>query len=117
MPTFLVRIELHPSDPDQSNSAVHGAMAGAGFARIYRDALGVRHHLPSFAYCITTPGTAESIREVAMSAVNTVATKFMILVVEARHIAVSGLVRVTENLPRPVVSALDALHLASPTSG
>ena len=33
MSTFIVRIELHPSDPDQAISAVHAAMERAGFAR------------------------------------------------------------------------------------
>jgi hypothetical protein len=100
MSTFIVRIELHPSDKEQAYSAVHGAMEAAGFSRIYRDSEGVRHHLPASEYCLTEPSPVEAIRDRAAAAVGKVTTHFMLLVSETSRIAIAGLVPVVEkNLP------------------
>jgi hypothetical protein len=104
--TFIVRVELHPSDPDQAYHAVHAAMERAGFSRIFRDQDGLRYHLPTSEYCITAGGTASTIRDLARNAAGNVTTQFMLLVSDARRIAFSGLVPVTEHqraLPPPTV--------------
>ena len=40
-------------------------MAAVGFARIYTHSDGLRYHLPASEYCITTKGTAETVRDLA----------------------------------------------------
>jgi hypothetical protein len=103
--TFIVRVELHPSDPEQASSALHAAMERAGFSRIFRDQDELRYHLPTGEYCITAAGTASTIRDLARNAAGGVTTQFMLLVSDARRIAFSGLVPVVENLRRePVVT-------------
>ena len=100
MSTFIVRIELHPSDKEQAYSAVHDAMKHAGFSRIYRDDDGLRYHLPSSEYCITSASSVEVIRDLARTAAGKVTTLFMLLVIDAKRIAIAGLVPVNEaNLP------------------
>ena len=96
MSTFIVRIELHPSDKEQAYSAVHDSMEDAGFSRIYRDHDGRRYHLPASEYCITATSTAEAIRDLAASAAGKVTSLFMLLVSDARNIAIAGLVPVKE---------------------
>ncbi len=96
MTTFIVRLELHPSDQEQAYSAVHGAMELAGFSRIYRDHDGARYHLPSSEYCITSTSSAESIRDLAAAAAGKVTTLFMLLVSDTTRIAFAGLVPVKE---------------------
>lgn len=107
MSTFIVRIELHPSDKEQAYSAVHDSMQNAGFARIYRDYDGIRYHLPASEYCIDSTGSAESIRDLAASAAGKITTLFMLLVSDATRIAIAGLVPVKEAL-LPVVQALQS---------
>ena len=102
MSTFIVRVELHPSDKEQSYSAVHDAMSDAGFGRIYRDATGLRFHLPSSEYCITSEAAVETIRDRAAEAAGKITSLFMILVSEASHVAIAGLVPVREIL-RPAL--------------
>jgi hypothetical protein len=110
MTTFIVRIELHPSDKDQAISAVHDSMKSAGFSRIYRDYDGIRYHLPSSEYCIALNSTAEAVRDIAAAAATRVTTHFMILVSETARIAIGGLVPVKEAIapeaqtPRPPVA-------------
>ena len=108
MSKFIVRLALHPSDKDQAHSAIHDAMAKAGFSRIYRDYDGVRYHLPDFEYCITLPSSAEAIRDLVETAARKVTTHFMTLVSETTRIAIAGLVPVKETtLPaEPAASAL-----------
>ena len=102
MSTFIVRIELHPSDQEQAYSAVHDAMQAAGFSRIYRDGHGHRYHLPSSEYCITTADSVEAVRDLAAGAANRVTTLYMLLVSQTTHIAIGGLVPVREaSLPAP----------------
>ncbi len=96
MTTFIVRLELHPSDQERAYSAVHDAMALAGFSRIYRDRDGARYHLPSCEYCLNSSGSAESVRDLAAAAATKVSTLFMVLVSETTHIAIAGLVPVKE---------------------
>jgi hypothetical protein len=92
MSTFIVRIELHPSDKEQAYSAVHDAMSAAGFSRTYRDYDGAQYHLPPSEYCIISPGSAESIRDLAAATVGRVTTLSMVLVSETTRIAIAGLV-------------------------
>jgi hypothetical protein len=96
MSTFIVRIELHPADKEQAYSAVHDAMEGAGFSRIYRDRDGVRYHLPAAEYCIMSASSVEAIRDLAAAAAGKVTTLFMLLVSETKQIALAGLVPVKE---------------------
>jgi hypothetical protein len=96
MSTFIVRIELHPSDQLQEYSAVHDAMAAAGFSRIYRDRDGLRYHLPASEYCIKSARSVEAIRDLAATAAGKVTSLFMLLVSETTRIATMGLVRVRE---------------------
>jgi hypothetical protein len=96
MSTFIVRVELHPSDPEQAYSAVHDAMQAAGFSRIYHDHHGHRYHLPASEYCITSANSAEAIRDLAALAAGKVTTMFMLLVSETTRIAIAGLVPVKE---------------------
>jgi hypothetical protein len=96
MSTFIVRIELHPSDKEQAYSAVHDAMASVGFSRIYRDADGHRYHLPSSEYCIVSTNSAEAVRDLADAAARKVTSLFMLLVSETTRIVVAGLVPVKE---------------------
>jgi len=96
MSTFIVRIELHPSDKEQAYSAVHDAMTSAGFSRIYRDDGGLRHHLPTGEYCMTANSSAEVIRDLARGAAQKVTTLFMLLVSDTTRIASAGLVPVKE---------------------
>jgi hypothetical protein len=96
MSTFIVRIELHPSDKAQAYSAVHDAMAHAGFSRIYQHADGLRYHLPASEYCVTSVSSAEAIRDLAAAATQKVTTHFMVLVSETTSIAIGGLVPVKE---------------------
>ena len=84
-------------------------MENAGFARIYRDYDGVRYHLPASEYCITSAGSAETIRDLAAAAAGKITTLFMLLVSDTTRIAIAGLVPVKEVLvparPVPVVSS------------
>ena len=107
MSTFIIRVELHPSDQEQAYSAVHDAMKNAGFSRVYRHDDGRRYHLPASEYCITGAGSAETMRDLAASAVGKVSTLFMILVSETTRIAIAGLVPVGEVIvpaERPVMT-------------
>jgi hypothetical protein len=102
MSTFIVRIELHPSDKEQAYSAVHDAMLQAGFSRIYQNHEGVRYHLPSSEYCIKSGSSAEAIRDLAAAATGRVTTLFMLLVTETTRIVTAGLVVVNDAaLPVP----------------
>jgi hypothetical protein len=113
MSTFIVRIELHPSDKEQAYSAVHDAMEAAGFSRMYRDSGGTRYHLPASEYCITVAGSVESIRDRAAAAAGKVTTLFMLLVSETTKIAIVGLVPVIEaNLPTAKPSPVMAVKAA-----
>jgi hypothetical protein len=94
MSTFIVRIELHPADQEQDYSAVHAVMEQAAFSRIYRADDGVRYHLPSSEYCISTVSTVEEILEQARHAARKITSQFMVLVSETTKIAVAGLVPV-----------------------
>lgn len=96
MATFIVRIELHPSDQEQAYSAVHDSMASAGFSRVYRHADNVRYHLPASEYCIVSTSSAEAIRDLAAAATAKVTTHFMLLVSETTRIAIAGLVPLQE---------------------
>ncbi len=96
MSTFIVRLELHPSDKEQNYSAVHRSMESQGFSRIYTDPNGVRFHLPSSEYCINATGSADSIRDLARGAASKITSLFMILVSETKQISSSGLVPVKE---------------------
>lgn len=98
MSTFIVRIELHPSDKEKAYSAVHDAMQAAGFSRIYQDRDGFRYHLPSSEYCINSTNSAETIRDLAAAATGKVTTPFMLLVSETTRIASAGLVPVKDAL-------------------
>lgn len=112
MSTFIVRIELHPSDPEPAYSAVHDSMASAGFSRIYRDYDGRRYHLPASEYCIMTVSSAEAIRDLASGAVGKVTTHFMLLVSDAARIAIAGLVPVKEAIT--TVSRSEAVRYSPP---
>ena len=94
MPTFIVRLELHPSDKESAYGAVHDSMAGAGFSRIYRHGDNVDYHLPAFEYCITSSSPVEAIRDLAAAAAGKVTTHVMLLVSETTRIAIGGLVPV-----------------------
>jgi hypothetical protein len=96
MSTFIVRIELHPSDKEQACSAVHDSMASAGFNRIYADYDGRRYHLPGSEYCITSERSAEAIRDLAAAATTKITSLFMLLVSDTTRIAIAGLVPVNE---------------------
>lgn len=96
MSIFIVRIELHPSDKEQAYTAVHEAMQAAGFSRILRAQDGLRYHLPTSEYCITSTSSAEAIRDLAKGAATRVTTLFMLLVSETTHVAIAGLVPVKE---------------------
>ena len=102
MSTFIVRIELHPSDPDQASSAVHAAMEAAGFSRVYQDRDGVRYHLPTSEYCITSEGTVTNVLELARKAAGSVTSQFMTLVSNTKQIAIAGLVPVSDGRARIV---------------
>ena len=110
MSTFIVRIELHPSDQEQAYSAVHTSMEKAGFSRIYRADDGIRYHLPASEYCIKSISSAETIRELAKHAAEKVTSLFMLLVSDTTKIAIAGLVPVKEAVlpterPMPLHSA------------
>lgn len=104
MTTFIVRLELHPSDQEQAHSALHDAMEAAGFSRIYQAGDGVRYHLPSFEYCMVAAGSVETIRDLAQDAAEKVTSLFMVVASETSNIAVAGLVPVKDAV-RPVVRA------------
>jgi len=108
MSTFIVRIELHPSDKDQVSSALHDSMKNAGFSRIYRHSDGLRYHLPASEYCLTSASSIETIRDLATSAATRVTSLFMLLVSETTRIAIAGLVPVKEAVraPEPVALAI-----------
>jgi hypothetical protein len=109
---FIVRIELHPSDKTQAYSAVHDAMAHVGFSRIYRHADGLRYHLPTSEYCLSSVSSAEAIRDLAAAAAQKVTTHFMVLVSETTHIAIGGLVPVQE----PALAGERSLAALPPTA-
>jgi hypothetical protein len=111
MSTFIVRVELHPSDREPAYSAVHDAMKTAGFSRLYRHDDGRCYHLPASEYCLTAPRSVEAVRDLALSAVGRISTLFMVLVSETTRIAIAGLVPVAETIlpverpPSPPVTA------------
>ena len=71
-------------------------MQAAGFSRIFTDAAGKRYHLPSFEYCISTPLTAEAVRDSARQAATKATSHFMLLVSETTAIFATGLIEVRE---------------------
>jgi hypothetical protein len=102
MSLFIVRIELHPSDKEQAYS----------FSRIYRNHDGLRYHLPTSEYCITSASSVEAIRDLAAAATGRVTTLFMLMVSETTRIAIAGLVPVKEEtLPLPLQPATGSIPL------
>lgn len=100
MPTFIVRVELHPADREQQHSAVHLAMEAEGFSRIYTDRDGLRYHLPASEYCLIADNSIEDVRERGRVATSRITTHFMLLVTEAVRVASWGLVPVQETRPK-----------------
>jgi hypothetical protein len=109
MSTFIIRIELHPSDKEQAYSDVHASMEKAGFSRIYRHDDGLRYHLPTSQYCMKSTNSAEGIRDLAVAAVGRITTLFMLFVSDSTKVAFAGLVPVREKtLPAERITALPA---------
>ena len=107
MTTFIVRIELHPSDSEKNYSDLHRAMENSGFSRIYTDRTGIRYHLPSSEYCLKADSSADAVRDLSQAAVSKVTDHFMVLVSETKQIAIGGLIPVQEKplRPDPVLAA------------
>ena len=116
MSTFIVRIELHPSDKEQAYSAVHDAMESAGFSRVLRHEDGVRYHLPTSEYCMTSTSSVEAVRDLAARAVGKITTLYMLFVSDATRVAFAGLVPVRENILPAGRSAPLPLHSQMPTA-
>lgn len=110
MNTFIVRLELHPSDTEQKYNDLHPVMESLGFSRIYTDNTGTRYHLPPLEYCLLAKQSVEAVRDMTRSAVSKITNHFMIFATEAKSIATAGLVPVKEKS----VSAPPLPVLASP---
>lgn len=113
MSTFIVRIELHPSDQQQAYSRVHDAMARAGFSRTYKGSDNVSYHLPTSEYCFTSNSPVEVVRDSVAAATSTVTTNFMLLVSETTRIATAGLIPLKEAGAAPAVKPAPAAPKAT----